>query len=237
MRPIFRVALAASCLIASTAVEAQRNSAPAYRPAPAPPPAPRYTPPPPAANQNYRSGSQSGGSGYRGGQTQSGVTGSNRGGYQPGSIANSNSQSSGKAGGVGATSQLGGGTKKSAGIGTTKQAGAAGSGKASKPANDKGKVAGKSAPKAAAAGAGAGLFGAQKASAAPSKSSVDDPFRPDLKGKSKDDFNTAAGGQKSANKSANDNKKKGPGDCPPGQVWDPSLPGCVPKPPTPHPKT
>lgn len=170
MRPIFRVALAASCLFASTAVDAQRHSAPAYHPPPPPPPAPRYTPPPPAANQNMRQGSQTGGSTYHGGQAHSGATSSNLGGYRPGSISNSNSQSSGRlSGGAGTSSQHSAqtgvkGTTKSAGTGTTKQAGATGFGKA--PANDKGQAAVKGGTKVAAASAGAGLFGAKPAASA-----------------------------------------------------------------------
>ena len=166
MRPIFRVALAASCLLASTAVDAQRHSAPAYHPPPPPPPAPRYTPPPPAANQNMRQGSQAGGSTYHGGQTHSGATSSNLGGYRPGSIANSNSQGSGKESGgapkagsgariTGPSAQSGtGGATKSAGSGTA----AIGQGK-STPANDKAKAAASTA-KTAAQTAGAGAFGA-----------------------------------------------------------------------------
>lgn len=226
--------MTASCLLASTAVDAQRHSAPVYHPPPPPPPAPRYTPPPPppAANQNVRQGSQSGGA-YQSSQQRSSTTGSSLGGYRPGSIANSNSQSSGKISGGASSAQTGAkaGTKPP-GIGTTKQAGATGFGKASA-ANDKGKAAGKGAPKVAAAGAGAGLFaaGGQQAHAAP-KSSVEDPFRPDLKGKAKNDFNNPPQ-KKAVAANKDDGKKKGPRgpqDCGPGEVWDAALQRCVPKP-------
>ena len=172
-------AMTASCLLASTAVDAQRYSAPAYRPPPPPPPsyAPpptRYTPPP-ASNQNMRQGSQSG-STYQGAQQRSDTTGGNLGGYRPGSIANSNSQGSGKPSGgapaagsstrvSGSSAQSGtGGATKSAGSGTAKQAGgdAFGKGK-STPANDTDKAAAKAGTKTAAQSAGAGAFGAKQA--------------------------------------------------------------------------
>jgi hypothetical protein len=171
-------AMTVSCLLASTAVDAQRYSAPAYRPPPPPPPSytppPRYTPPP-ASNQNMRQGSQSG-STYQGAQQRSDTTGGNLGGYRPGSIANSNSQGSGKPSGgapaagssarvSGSSAQPGtGGTTKSAGGSTAKQAGgdAFGKGK-STPANDTAKAGAKAGPKTAAQSAGAGAFGAKPA--------------------------------------------------------------------------
>ena len=237
-------AMTASCLLATGAVDAQRYSSPSYTPPPPrytpppPPPAPRYTPPP-ASNQNTRQSSQSG-STYQNAQRSSGTSASSSlGGYRPGSIANSNSQSSGKPSSGGATASSGaritgpsaksgtGSTTKSAS--TAKQAGAGAFGKKPAPANDKGKAAAKAGPQVAATSAGAAAFGAKPAA---TKSSVDDPFNPHVKDKAKNDFNAAAGSKKIA---ANDNKKKGSGDCPPGQVWDPSLPGCVPKPPAPRP--
>jgi hypothetical protein len=159
-------AMTASCLLASTAVDAQRYSAPAYRPPPPPPPSyapppPRYTPPP-ASNQNTRQGSQSGGA-YQGSQQRSSPSSSNLGGYRPGSIANSNSQVSGKQTGPSTQSGTGGATK-SAGSGTAKQAGGPGFGKGqSTPANDTAKAAAKTGTKTAAQTAGAGAFGAKQA--------------------------------------------------------------------------
>lgn len=238
MRRIFLVTLAATCLFASAAVDAQRHSAPAYHPPPPPPPAPRYTPPPPPAHQNVRPGSQAGGSTYHGGQTHSGATGGNLGGYRPGSISNSTSQSSGRlSGGAGTSSQHSAqtgvkGTTKSAGSGTTKQAGATGFGKA--PAHDKGMAAGKGGTKVAAASAGAGLFaaGTQHGHAAPSKSAVDDPFRPDLKHKAKNDFNKVSEKKLAEKKDDGKKKQRGPQDCKPGEKWDPVLQMCVPIGPT-----
>jgi len=157
-------AMTVSCLLASTAVDAQRYSAPAYRPPPPPPPSytppPRYTPPP--ANQNMRQGSQSGGA-YQGSQQRSSTTSGNLGGYRPGSIANSNSQGSGKPTGPSAQSGTGGATK-SAGSGTAKKASGAGFGKGqATPANDTAKAVAKTGTKTAAQSAGAGAFGAKQA--------------------------------------------------------------------------
>ncbi len=67
------------------------------------------------------------------------------------------------------------------------------------------------------------------------RSSVDNPFRPDLKGKAKNDFNNPSGGKKVDNKKPGDEKKKGPRgpqDCLPGEKWDPQLQKCVPATPT-----
>lgn len=178
---------------------------------------------------------------YQGSQPRGGVAGGNLGGYRPGTISNSNSQGSGRligaapaAGGssgriVGPSTQSGVGTgTKSAGIGTAKQAGAAAFGQGSALAKDKGKTVAKAGPKVAAASAGAAAFAAGAKPAA-TKSSVDDPYRPDVKGKAKSDFNNASGNRKKIGDKEKDTQ--GP-NCPPGQIWDRQQKRCVPKPPT-----